>query len=68
LAHAEGLDLNLKLLRDSRKFHQTLLNDLEILRRIGNPAAHGADLSDGECQKSFEASERIVEFLAKTIN
>jgi len=39
--------------------------DLE-LRQVGKPAAHGADLSEGEWQKSFEASEPMVDLIEET--
>ena len=61
----EGLDRTLVLLKNSKKFHRLFTEDVELVRKVGNPAAHGADVSEGKCRASFEASERIVEFLVK---
>jgi hypothetical protein len=59
----DGLEINLTALRRSAKFHNSFIDDLKLLQEVGNPAAHGANVSEGEYQRAFEASERIVESL-----
>ncbi len=58
-----GLEVNLNALQESNGFDAKFINALRLLQEVGNPAAHGANVSEGEYLRSFEASELIVESL-----
>ena len=62
---ARGVELKSKLatLGGSRKIDKRALDDMGLVKELGDAAAHGQDISDVQAERCFEAVLRIIAFL-----